>query len=734
MSTDDRGPEPVLVLAAEPDLPVAEVIARGLADLGVRTALSTGPDAVPTRVVVLLSTAAARDPSWRARVERVLDSRLVPVQLDEVDPASVPEAVSAPNWVRWSAAGALHAKAAVFAALHSDMTRYARHRVLSARANAWQARGRPDHLLIDSPAAARQAVQHVVDAEHDALARPTDVVRDFVTASSHLTAKSTRSRTRRWAVRLAAVVGAVAVVVGVVTVIRAGVKVNNLQFSGTTMPWMLEERPDRIAMLSAALLLQGDGPVEQVAHQTALDALAQPWSHGLIGAAHPSAIIGAALDRGGGRTVTLDSAGTVTLWDNGSLAVLWREAVDGSAGSGALGASGDLDRIAVSAGTTLHRITARPWHDDPVTLPAEAFQVVVGARVVVARVGEGELVTAPFTGGGVGGRQVYDRVLDLRRSSDGEVRALVRTGDELLVVDPVAGRELTRATWPAPPFEYGAVDPDSGAVFVTGADRQLHHAPDGAAFRPTGQAVADVLDLLEALPDGRVAFGSREFGVRVFDVRPGVRVGELCRGVMSVEEVVVAADGDVVGCLDYLVVDLWSTRALSPLTRPPDNVVGASSAPSATDGGLSATGDGAGAVTITEDGREWRLQPVSSAVTAVSVHAASRSVLVSSDTGSVVQLAVTAAGPVSLGRWAVPDRSGVTGVGWRPDGRQLVVSTRSGAVWTPPGCRSCERADVVVNQVRDRLPGCYTENQIEYLDDVSRARLDVHACERSPDE
>ena len=46
----------------------------------------------------------------------------------------------------------------------------------------------------------------------------------------------------------------------------------------------------------------------------------------------------------------------------------------------------------------------------------------------------------------------------------------------------------------------------------TGPDRQLHIASDDLELTATGQAVPDVLELLQPLSDGRVAFGGAQFG------------------------------------------------------------------------------------------------------------------------------------------------------------------------------------------------------------------------------
>jgi hypothetical protein len=43
-------------------------------------------------------------------------------------------------------------------------------------------------------------------------------------------------------------------------------------------------------------------------------------------------------------------------------------------------------------------------------------------------------------------------------------------------------------------------------------------------------------------------------------------------------------------------------------------------------------------------------------------------------------------------------------------------------------CTGCDDETVLIDRIRDRLWGCYTENQVEYLDDDSRARLRIRLC------
>lgn len=152
-----------------------------------------------------------------------------------------------------------------------------------------------------------------------------------------------------------------------------------------------------------------------------------------------------------------------------------------------------------------------------------------------------------------------------------------------------------------------------------------------------------------------------------------------------------------------------------------------SRSPSATDGALSATGRPDGRLDIVWKGERWQV-PVSGApVVAVSVEAAARSVVAGAEDGTVLQFAVGDSAATRVVRWSVPDGAPVTAVGTL-DTRRLLVGTGRGLWWAPASCDGCDDDQVLVQHVRERLWGCYTENQFEFLDDNSRERLGIRSC------
>jgi hypothetical protein len=207
--------------------------------------------------------------------------------------------------------------------------------------------GRPDHLLIGEHEAVEDALRHLADAAHDALATPTALIREYINQSRLGTTGLRRKRNRRWAIRATATLVAIAVAVTVFVLIRAAGGMTNLQVQATTVPWLMPSRPDRTAMLAASLVLQADDDHKAQPRGVTFTALSEPWSHGLVGATHASIAL-AVLDRTGDHTLSLDSQDALTLWDNRSLDSVWHHPAGAAARAADLDADPALSRIALA--------------------------------------------------------------------------------------------------------------------------------------------------------------------------------------------------------------------------------------------------------------------------------------------------------------------------------------------------------------------------------------------------
>lgn len=728
-------PDLVTVIAADADRSSADAIVAGMAELGVLAEPGDTAGTTASRVVAVLSRAAVVDERWQRRVGEIdATSRLVPVRLDEVDPRQVPTTLRLLNWIHWSRSHELKSRTELFAALHSDLSHYRRHRALTAEARAWADAGRPAHLLIESKEAGERARQHLADAADDVLAAPTPLIVEYVTASTTNIRRHRRRRTRRWTIRAAVAVAVTVLAVSVVVVLRIATISNNLSALGNADPVTIDHRPDRIAMLSAGILLQDGVANESLARFTLAQVLSRPWSSGVIGVEHSSRIVGAALSEEGARSLTFDGEGTLTSWDNDSLTARWRWVVPGADESGVLDADPGLSDVALATGSSLYRIDAETRQHSVVGLPAPASQIALAPvqDYVAADTDEGLFLLEDGT---LARSPLVGTVLDLRQTRDGDVRALVRVGGSVRLADPRSGQVLATTQMDAHRFEKGALGAD-GSVAWAGADRQILRSDDDLDFQPTGQAIPDVIEVLEPLSDDRVAYGGSQFGVRIYDGRVG-EVGTVCQSMVDVGALAVAADGDMVGCLDYYHLELWRTRVLSPLPIPPADLTDV--AENLRDKGpdLAAVGAADGSVTLSRETATDRrpgivLRDSGSAVTVVGLDG-NHAVVAGTAAGEVFQYSVRDDLTHLSGRWRSPDGSSIVAIGREPGGAdELLVRTVSGHWWRLPGCGGCQSDDDLVEQVRERLWGCYTENQIEWLGSAARTALGIRTCAPTP--
>ncbi len=727
--TDDEIPA-VNIVASQTDRTVHDSLATGLANMGMRIAT----DASGPSTVVVLSPPALADTEWRRAVQRHADTRIVPVALGTMPSgADVPSVVQDINYVPWDPENILDSRSRVFSALRSDLSRYQTARSLTAEANAWLAEGRSPHLLIGDRRRAQLAVDHLRDAMHDPLAAPPQHVLEFVAESYRLRRKDRTKQLRKWGVRALAALIVVALTVSVVITVRTLVKNNNLAFQGS-YPTFIGERPDRLAMLNAADLLQGDVANETVARQVITAQLPQPWSIGALNVDTDANVLDAAVSEHGDRVLTIDAGGNLALWDTQTDTAFWRRNLrEGNYAT--LDASPDMAKAVATVRSDLYFVQVQPWHSTRVGLPAQptslAYDLAHGLAVAATE-------SAIYVVSADGRIREADKrnVLALRRTTAGDVRALVRDGGQLAITDPVAGTTIATAALPEWRFESAALGPDGRSAAVTAADRQILFAADNLVFTRTGQAVPDAVSALAILPGGRIAFAGGQFGLRILDSRSGLTLGTVCRTFGVNQTIVAAADGDVVACLDYAMVDLWRTAQLSPV-QPPTAGKSLGGSTSMTAGDLTVTGDASGRITVTTSVQGQRRQAnvptTHGPVTSVLISPDGRSVVAGSADGEVAQLSLTSDRVTPVVNWQAPDGAPVTQVGWADQPGRLLARTDAGNWWAPASCDHCDETTQLVAHVRARLWGCYTANQIEFLTDESKQALGISLCQHVPD-
>jgi hypothetical protein len=727
----------VLMLAGPADDAMATYLAAQLSGMGVEAVRDSRPAAVDggfTAVVAVLTDSALRDPDWRAESARWADAdvRLVPVMCGELS-IEAPPTVQALNWVIWTPAEPAAASAKIFAAVNSRMSNYLIHRDLSAQARAWLAANRAEGQLIGDHRRAVAAEAHIAVAANDPLARPSELVRQYVHASVAATRRR-RFRIRGWVLGgVAAILAAAVLVAYAVQVIQTQRKNNRIVASITGLPILDVGRPDRVALLAGAAIVQGSAEQARIGRTVLRRTLGQSWPRTRLGALHDAPFADAAIT-GDDDVLTVDRLGTVTSWRRSTESVRWRYRVDADAT--ALGAAPDGAIAAVAAGRSVHLLRLDPWRRQTQDAGADVSRVAVAAAadLVVAATSDGRVLASrissfdPF-------RSVVStgKVLDLRASEGGRwVRALVRTqADTVDLIDVGSGAVLR--SWRvalsalAP---VGAIGADGTSAALIDLVGNVRYAPATGDPQPTGQRALEPTSDLVLSPQGEIVVVSQQFGVTAIDPGLGIvtaRLNETQTGVFAARA---AEDGATLVCVSASGVYVWSTDAFAPTIAAPQSPPVGQMRSSV--GELSAEGGADGVVTVDlgKAGRQ-RVGAGTGAVTSVAVRADGTSVLAGTAHGEVVEFDPRYREIVR--RWQAPDHAAVSAVGWsiaRPD--RIVVQTRGSVWWEVPGCPGCGASATLIAALRPRLFGCYLDENLDLLTPRSRAELGVRVCRESP--
>jgi hypothetical protein len=725
----------IVLIAAPADQEVADRIATELAPLGVRGGPGgfEGDDVV---AVVVLSAAATEDPGWRDLADRYGRGRCIPVQVGPVRNELVPEAIRPINYIPWAADRPIESLAMIFAAVTAPVQRLALHRDLTRQAEAWHAAGRPKDRLLGSVDRAREALEHLSDADSNVLTRPTKTLREFAVASAQ------HAKWRRY--RFRAVVSALVAVVAATTLaatyafVTLQIREMNHRLTSllATSPDLSGHRPDLISLLGAAAVLQGNEVEAAIGRDLLLRGLEAHWPTSVVGSAHDSLIYDAVGVHDGAGILTIDTVGTLTLWDTATATVSWRRTVAGP-GYHLLDATPDGRFIVIADGTQVHLVATDVWSRTTVHLDQRVIRLAYAraAQEVIAGVVDGALlaigVDPPHA---VREVSADSRAIDLRRTADGGVRALVPVGtDELALLDAVTGSVIGEFDAAFRVFSpRGSVGSDGRTVAFVDASQQVLYGEVGSDLRPIGHRVPEIIDDVLVLADDRIVVVSQQHGVELLDSRTGIRLAHLQAGAAGVARVRPLSGEDQLVGLDRFVVTQWSLTGLGPVTGPggPDDPAVPEGTPVAEGGGVVVTGGRGGAVEIKSKHGSRVVSAVDGTVTTLAVAADATTVLIGSDIGQVTQVEV-ATGTL-LRRWWSPDGSPVTWLDWAEEPGRLLVRTGSDAWWKPESCDACTTDEGLLAIVRQRALGCYVDENVVAMASRTREALGLRICSPSP--
>lgn len=696
---DDRLVIRVAIAATDADAEQAAVIALALATARFDVVSTADPHDV---TVVLLSVGAVADGSFLTGVLG-LRGTTVPVALEVVDAAGLPPELASLNWIWWDVERPDAAAKALAAAVVTDPGTYAASRALEAKAWAWANAGRQDDELLGTTREVAFA-DAISTAEADRRDEDSPIP-DFLAASLVNARRLRRRRLRNGAVSLVAAVLVIVAVVNLVSDVRTlRVRSRLSLIANADLP---AAAADVSAVKVAAFMLSGASQGEDLTGSAASRALAGllsvPWPVARFTAPDSSAVNGfgayddgheAWLARGDGtlQQVTVEGApaGTPIRTEGGPLYL-----VATSANGAVVLASGPTSATLVRAANVVGAYKI-PTAADELAVSADGTQaaVALGARIDVLDL-TGDSLTLLTS-------NEWEGVLDVGVAADGSLRALVRAGADIEVVDVAAGTRLWRSSAPEDPLLAGALGAD-GSVVVS-AERRLWWSTAGAPLAATPLPVPDTVTAL-ATDRGVVAVSADATGTRLYDMDLGIRLPDTCRSLGSVRSLLLLSASQTVVCDGTGLFETWH------LDRPGPPVPAAAA--------------DANPVAISSDrlpeGVELAGEITASTSTGQSVALGTRG-------GEVIEFDLPAQGRgILTGRWVMTDGGPVTSL-TRAGADELVVGTDS-AQWTVRTCSGCG-LDVQrqIDTVAERPKRCFTPDLTDYVPEELMETLHVTSC------
>lgn len=655
--------------------------------------------------------------------------RLVPVAVGQFPDRDLPERLRTLNWVLWNGKDARESLAAIADACRSDLADYASSRSLESKVSAWLASGRDRDELIDSVKEVREAIASSGSAITPGTL-PADQIGEFLARS--LVAARQRRR-RRW-LRGGSWVALVGV--GAVLLLNITTHVAH-ERERSNMALVASEgitggRPDVQAIKVAALLADRltDGTADVALASSLAALLSDPWPRAMLGNVSDKAVNAMAVAADENSAWVASGTGRLVKWD-------LRQGK--SLGSVALGspvydvvASDDLSVALATTAGKLHLVT--PLGTATYDVDADHVAMAPSGRVAVVS-SQGKAIPLSISGTTVslGAPREAGKILDLAVLGGTVPAALVRRDQQVDVVDVRDGRRL----WTAP---IGPDELETGALASTGAVALTHHgalmfrAAGGAALKPTGVRVPDLVPALEVTALGQVFAWSGPDGVVGYDTTLGVPLPTICSGTAELVEMSSSSDGSFMTCRARGVQSLWALErprppvAAAPVTSargtPPlaeVSLAGPHTVTVRTGAGVAGqslavtaaptAADPAGAVRLPGD------TVLEGSLTTVVAAGSGPTFAVGTSQGEVVELDLIDGRAVALdARWRAPDSSPVRRLSYQA-GR--LTATTTTATWDVPSCTGCGRQPTKLLQaVRSRQLACYPAS----LQDVTPGR------------
>ena len=738
------GQRSVCVFACEADERVASVVRDVTRSEGLRVVAAGTGDAPADLCIVLVSLSAVRDREF-LRIANAVSSNAsvtIPVRLDEVRPEQAGEPgspIRERNWADFSQSSGRDQEPWKLL-MRSNVDLYDDFYDLDERARRWELCDRDASYLLQDVKAATRA-HEVLDAlADDPYQRPNKTMRDYVDAS---TQHALRERKRSMRNRVQTIGSTIFVVIAL---LLFSAFMQSFLARGSLLKESMADLETEHDPEYAALRLLQIGADESINSDTGfyqtIDALSSNWKISELGLAEEEAGTGvqgeAVFTDDGERVFVAGAEGTVQSWvprtaeatDNRYVSARDRFAFD---------ATPDGALLVVADEDGLRRFDTSAWERVDLGYESPVIECVAvsadGMRVLGAI--EGGIVLVDLDDGTVAAKLAVDSTLAVERTPDG-LRALVRVGPNVQLVDGESMEPLARATIPESADCVGAIGEIGAVIWSNGRLSLLIPGSDELSPIPFS-AKSQPLDL--AISAESVIVVTEEGGAQVVDVPTGATLARLGTSMASVI-FADATEAGLVSCGNGVTTSIYSLEGIAPGDEAPSGALVSDSLECSTsDGTFTIRSDGAEKFILTYGGKDhdYSFQGThgeSDDITAVACAYLPARYVIGTRSGGVTTYTMLQGEDgitmVSTREWDTPDGSPVEAVGWTEDGDRLVVRA-GGRWWTPYANSDAIGLQGIASTIKEREPAVWTKTEIESFPEDFVESMGMRAATPLPD-
>ena len=761
MRADDGHSTRVGLVATAADAALVTEIVAGLRDLGVDAAPVTGQTTESLRaVVVLISPSSLADAEWHARVEATRDARLVAARVSPVDDDLVPDHLRAINWViRKPDSSGFIPK--LFTAINTNLERYRDSQEVRSQAARWEDAGRTNDFLIDSVTVAKARIREARAALAIDPGALSALAQDFLAESDRFARRLRRGRifSATWRLALAIVV-VVSVVSSVSSIIDAVRRSNNSV--GLAVPAASSlMRPDITAFKAGASLLDSeDFAADDARFHIMVETLSYHWSLGYLALPGDFLVYDHVMLADSETTRAISSFGALVQWGPDGQVEWVRQVASEQLQALDVSPDGSLNAVVTAGAVTF--VHSDDWSTASVPL-AGGSSVALSAdsnRAIVAVGSElwaiDDIDSVPSAALRLG---AWDAVLNVQQFSDGSAGALVRDGDDLVVVSDsgIAGERIA-----IPPGTRGitSLSPDGDDVAMIVA-QTIWTSNEGGPFVNSGLTVAGIPSAMELTAAGLVLISDRTDGIRLDDPALGIVLGAPCGFLPSATQFAIAPDDDNFVCIG----GSMNIRDRIGELRPSESTTAAApqrEAVGSGDDSVQSVRIVEGFVEVTpshgdsvafdvvgamvSDGATGpeeiandilatgALLGVSAQPTTVAIAPGGDTFAIGTEDGTVVEVDVDSTGAIALvSTYRLPDHLAVTGIDWSEGLGEVTVASAGGMSWTRPSCAGCYNTGRIFDVVRQQAWLCYETQDADELGITARRSFDLRDCRTAPE-